>query len=250
MLTQQPKAWREKIGSLNCAVVQGDDGPPRTVVVMCHGFGAPGDDLVSIALELMHQGTKLGSGVQFVFPEAPATLEKLGMPNGRAWWMIDTERLMAAQRGDLTGAQRSRNEKPAGLETARAAMSELLTKITAKTKLPLSKIVLGGFSQGAMLMTDLALRQKENVGGLAILSGTLLNEDEWKKLAAGHRDLRVVQTHGRQDPLLSFAFAEELKNLLTTAGANVHFLAFDGGHTITIEGLRKLVQLIEAAGDK
>jgi phospholipase/carboxylesterase len=245
MLTQQPKAWREKIGSLNCAVIQGDDAPPRTVVVLCHGFGAPGDDLVSIALELMHQGTKLASGVQFVFPEAPMTLESLGMPGGRAWWMIDTERLMASQRGEA--AKRDRNEKPAGLETARNALSELVTKISAKTKLPLSKFILGGFSQGAMVMTDLALRQKENVAGLAILSGTLLNEDEWKKNAANHKGLRVVQSHGRQDPLLSFQLAEELRNLLTAAGAEVHFLAFDGGHTITVEALRKLVQLIEAA---
>lgn len=247
MLKQQPKAWREKVAGLNCALVQGDDAAPRTVVVLCHGFGAPGDDLVSLSLELMHQGNTLSLGVQFVFPEAPLTLASMGLADGRAWWMIDMERLLAAQRGDMAKAQRTRTEKPAGLESARKNVQDLVAELSTRLKLPLSRFVLGGFSQGAMVMTDLTLRLPQNPAGLAIMSGTMINEPEWQQLVTSRKGLRVVQSHGRQDALLSFAFAEGLRDLLQSGGCDVQFVPFDGGHTITVETLHALVQLIEAA---
>lgn len=242
----QPVASREKLGTLMCTLVQGDTSPPKSVVVLCHGFGAPGDDLVTIGLELMRLKPKLQAGTLFVFPEAALTCESIGIAEGRAWWMLDMARLQAIQRGDVEGAKRSTKEIPPGLEPARKAIRETVDAIAAKTKVPLNKFVLGGFSQGAMVMTDLALRLAENPAGLALMSGTLLNEDEWKKLAPNRKGMKVVQSHGRSDPLLSFANAEALRDLLEAAGSSVYFMPFEGGHTITVEVLEKVAALIEA----
>ena len=63
----------------------GGQGP---VVVLLHGFGAPGDDLASLWRVL-----RAPTGTRFVFPEAPLSLEAMGMPGARAWWMIDMMRL-------------------------------------------------------------------------------------------------------------------------------------------------------------
>jgi len=42
----------------------------------------------------------------------------------------------------------------------------------------------------------------------------------------------VLQSHGRDDPLLPFAMAEKLRNALAAAGLEVTWVPFDGGHGI------------------
>jgi len=85
------------ISGLKCRIADElDEGvQPRVVVVLCHGFGAPGTDLVPLGQMLLRQ-PKLSGSVQFVFPEAPLSLESQGMPEGRAWWSIDMHRLQMA----------------------------------------------------------------------------------------------------------------------------------------------------------
>src|SRR5436309_2302056 len=76
-----------------------------------------------------------------------------------------------------------RKAEPEGMAKARAMMLKLVDELVAQTGLPLGKIVLGGFSQGAMISTDVALRLEEAPRALAILSGTLLIEDAWRAKA-------------------------------------------------------------------
>jgi len=110
--------------------------------------------------------------------------------------------------------------------------------------LPYSHLTLGGFSQGAMIATDVALRLEEPPQGLAILSGTLLLEDTWRAKAKARAGLRVFQAHGRGDPVLSFQAAEALRDLWLDAQAAHEFLPFDGGHTITGEALTRLARFL------
>jgi phospholipase/carboxylesterase len=106
--------------------------------------------------------------------------------------------------------------------------------------------VLGGFSQGAMIATDLALRLEEPPAALVVLSGAPVGEAEWEKRAPARAGLRVLQTHGRQDPVLPFAFGEAVRDLLHTAGLEVEFLPFDGGHGVPPEALAALATLLSA----
>ncbi len=105
-------------------------------------------------------------------------------------------------------------------------------------------MILGGFSQGAMLATDVALRLEEAPAGLIIWSGTLISEPEWRKRAPARRGLGVFQSHGRQDPLLPFLRAVALRDLLIEAGLEVDFLAFDGEHTIPLEALERTADFL------
>ena len=94
------------------------------VVVLCHGFGAPGDDLVPIGQELAREVPSVGQSVRFVFPQAPLSLDASGWGDARAWWMIDMIKLQLAQQ---TGQMRDlRTEKPAGMAEARDRTSEAL----------------------------------------------------------------------------------------------------------------------------
>jgi phospholipase/carboxylesterase len=78
----------ETIGGLRCRTVDAlpEQTQPKLIVVLCHGYGAPGTDLVPFGPELLEHSPSLAERVQFLFPEAPLSLEELGMPEGRAWW--------------------------------------------------------------------------------------------------------------------------------------------------------------------
>jgi phospholipase/carboxylesterase len=210
----------------------GGDGP---VVVLMHGFGAPGNDLVPLARVL-----DVPREVRFAFPEAPLDLGPEAM-NGRAWWWIDMAKIQVAMMRGTT-IDRTR-EVPEGITEARAKIVAMLEEI--KGALSPSHLVLGGFSQGAMLACDVALRTEIPLSGLALLSGTLISEPEWAPLAPKRKGLRTVVTHGQSDPILPFTFAERLRDFLKTAGLDVAWVPFRGGHEIppsALDGLAKLIR--------
>lgn len=79
-----------------------------------------------------------------------------------------------------------------------------------------------------------------------MLSGTLLAASEWRRRACSRAGLHVYQSHGRRDPLLPFADAEALRELLREAGLKVDFHAFEGQHEIPISVLRGLASFVAA----
>lgn len=239
---------RASLGGLECRVVGGGaEAAPELAVVLCHGFGAPGTDLVGLAPELFHIAPELAGRARFIFPAAPLAPGELATYGGLAWWELDVNRLvMAIERGEM---RLLRDEVPAGLAAAREQLVRLVEDVQAQTRLPASRLVLGGFSQGAMLATDVALRLPETPAGLCIFSGTLLAEAEWRPLAAQRGPMRVFQSHGYQDQILPFMAAEWLRNLLVESGMEVDLLPFYGGHQIPVEALERfaamLVQTLE-----
>ena len=198
------------------------DGP---VVVLLHGFGAPGDDLASLWRVL-----SVPAGTRFVFPEAPVSLANMGYGDGRAWWMIDMERLIALQRGTPSDASKLRAEVPAGLASAREKVLAMLDEM--EKELRPSRLVLGGFSQGAMLSCDVALRSDRRLDGLVVMSGALIAEPEWTPLFAKRAGFSAFESHGEADPLLPYANAELLRQRMTEAGWKVSWVPFRGGHEI------------------
>ena len=180
-----------KLGSLHAHIAGGPDregGGEGPVIVLLHGFGAPGDDLVSL-----HRVFRVETEVRWVFPEAPLDLSAVGYGLGaRAWWMLD---LAALERTMQTGPEDRSGEHPAELPEARGALSELLDVV--EKELRPSKLILGGFSQGAMLSLDAALHDPRPLAGLIQLSGTVIAESEWKPRMASRQGLPVFQSQRR-----------------------------------------------------
>jgi phospholipase/carboxylesterase len=231
-----------RLGELDCQVVEGiaEGASPELAVVLCHGFGAPATDLVPLAQELVELKPELGAKVRFVFPAAPLSLSAMGMPYARAWFHLPQELLMGRERNWDQYAVST----PEGLVQARRALMSLLSALSAATKLPYGRIVLGGFSQGGMVSTDVALRLEEAPAGLCILSGTLICQDDWKQRAEKRQGLPVLQSHGRYDDILAFPQAERLHKLLTEAGLSVEFIPFHGPHTIAPETLERMAEFL------
>jgi len=208
------------LAGLTAHIVDRSESVNPTTVVLLHGFGAPGDDLVSLA-------EVVDASVRFVFPEAPLELGGL-YGDSRAWWLLDLARLEDELRRGVPRDRRT--EIPDGLVAARTQMLRLLDQVVSR--LPTKRLVLGGFSQGAMLALDVALHRDAPPDGLVLMSGTLLAESEWDPRMTKLRDVPVLQSHGRADGLLPFSIAEVLRDKLRAAGARVDWHDFVGGHEI------------------
>jgi phospholipase/carboxylesterase len=230
------KLERTTIAGLTTRIV--GDGP--LTVVLLHGFGAPGDDLVAVAQFLRVPA-------RFVFPEAPIELGGL-YGDARAWWQLDLAKLEQDLR---TGALRDRrSEVPEGLDTVREQMLSFLEAIEEKYALDNMQLVIGGFSQGAMLALDVAVHREVPPAGLILLSGTLLAENVWMPQMTKLAGVPVFQSHGRHDQLLPFEIAESLRDVLKAAGANVTWVEFPGGHEIPPRVLDGVTTLLASIGNK
>jgi phospholipase/carboxylesterase len=108
-------------------------------------------------------------------------------------------------------------------------------------------IVLGGFSQGAMLSLDVALHSTQALAGLVLMSATHLAAAEWATRYAGRRGLPVFMSHGKQDELLPFFVSEKLRDRMVVEGLDVTWVEFVGGHGIppaVLQGVRAFVQRV------
>jgi phospholipase/carboxylesterase len=177
-----------------------------------------------------------------VFPQAPLDLVEQGIPGGRAWWPVDIDRLVNRRTPELL--EQFKKACPAGLPEARNALLALLAEAGKEFGLAADRFILGGFSQGSMLATDVALRLKKMPAGLIVLSGALTNEEEWRRLAGERGPLSVLQTHGRRDAILPFAMGTALRDLFAEAGAELDFLAFNGDHEIPLEALHRMAHFV------
>lgn len=211
------------------------EGP---LVVLLHGFGAPGDDLVALWRYL-----NVPDDVRFLFPAAPLQLS-MGFGDARAWWMLDMERLTQARAQGQW--EELSQEIPRGLPSARTQMQDVLSLATETLSVPSPSLILGGFSQGAMLATDLVLHTNIPFAGLVLLSGTLIAKQEWLTRLPNRQGLPVFQSHGTDDPILSFSMAQQLREHIQTAGLPVSWVEFRGGHEIPIQVLQGLGAFLQS----
>jgi phospholipase/carboxylesterase len=196
-------------------------------VVLLHGYGAAGDDLVSLAERLSRPGSR------FIVPAAP-----LAQGSGRAWWRLDEHRPAHAWDEQLPNGF----QPNAQVSAVRRAVQRLLRDVNARYA-P-ERLVLAGFSQGGMLSLDVALQADPPVDRVGVLSGVML-ADSLAGLQAPHASKpSVFVSHGRQDTMLPIAGAEHACQMLERHGYPVQFHPFDGGHQIPRDVVSALADFI------
>lgn len=194
--------------------VIGDDH--SVAVIFLHGYGANMHDLFPL-WEMWH-----AEKFNWYFPNGVESLP-MGYYEGRAWFSIDMEKL---ERSIREGTQRDmKGSIPPELDSTLTRLEHLITELSKKHQ----TIILGGFSQGAMCASHLAMKENLKIDGLILLSGGLLAEEKFPKAA---KAIPFYQSHGISDPILSIEGAKDLEEKLHALNFTGKLHTFKGGHEI------------------
>lgn len=207
--------------------------PSAPWVVLLHGYGADASDLSGLAPYF-----KTNKKYNYLFPEGILKVQLGGGWQGRAWWNIDFEKLQELQ---SKGQARSLStEVPPGLDTARKKIIDLINAMPCKPE----DIVIGGFSQGAMLAVDVYFHHPEKLKGLMILSGNALALGELKDKTQKAAGKTFFQSHGEGDPVLGMGGADKLYQFLKNTGMTGDMVRFRGGHEIPMQVIERASQYL------
>lgn len=233
------------LGTARLAAPRGGDFS----VCLLHGFGASAQDLVPLSAEI-------GIARRWLFPHAPVPIRVAGTVHGRAWF---PRRESELEKALFSGYFLSLRElEPDGLSEAAMEVRAFIDS----QGIEWDRLVLGGFSQGAMVTAEL-LRQGLVTGNalpsaILLYSGALVAERWWREAertlgaaSAGDGGDGVVHPsvcafHGRRDAVLAYAEGEALKEALVALGFPVEWNAFDGGHEIPRSAVRRSAEFLEA----
>ena len=201
-------------------------GAPEQLVIFLHGYGADGNDLISLGREW----ARLLPHAAFVSPHAPEQLPG-GFFGGRQWFALET---------------RSEHEWEEGVRNAQPALEAFIVAEAARHKLPLSAVALVGFSQGTMMALQTGLRLNEAPAAIVGFSGhlagaaRLASEIECKP--------PVLLLHGSSDDVIPVAAIHHARIALAAAGVPVEWHIRPGlGHGIDPEGLAMAGQFLRTA---
>lgn len=218
--------WQE-IGAWDCIVEASNK--TKNCVVLFHGYGADASDLHPLA-DFLNSNEE----TTWIFPQGPMEIIVAPGMKGRAWFQIDIQSMeqamMRGQYRDLTQA------RPEGMDLVVDQGLEFLEQLQNTYE----RVIIGGFSQGSMLATELTLRAKKKPNSLIILSGALLDAKNWKNWAKDLNGISLFQSHGDKDALLDPKQAILLFQMLKAAGMSGKMYQFKGGHEIPPQILAEL----------
>jgi phospholipase/carboxylesterase len=184
-------------------------------LVLLHGWGSNAQDLAALQDYFAPQGWNLYclNGI-FRHPHAPG-----------GWMWYDLEQ----------------SDWPGLLESRRTVL-QWVSALEERSGVPLSRTVLGGFSQGAAMSLDVGLALP--LAGLMVLSGYLHPSLDLVTIATPPP--RVLVVHGRQDTIVPLRAAQEIQQFLQNAPVEfaVTYEEMDAGHEVSREGLEAMEQFL------
>ncbi|MBW4441348.1 MAG: alpha/beta hydrolase [Plectolyngbya sp. WJT66-NPBG17] len=202
---------------LNTIAIPAKSGSPKGSIVMLHGWGANAQDVAFLCslLEL--------PDVQFFLPDAP--FPHPYSTEGKMWY-------------DLSNANFQTDfSQQSDLQTSRKALTDWLNSLEGQTGIPLSRTILGGFSQGGAMTLDVGLSLP--LAGLMILSGY-----QHGALNPGLKVPPILMVHGRQDQVVPIVAAHRSTSNLAKLNAEVEYHEFDIGHEISPLVLNEVHQFV------
>ena len=192
-------------------------GKPRQLVVLLHGVGADGNDLIGLA----PYWAALLPDAEFVSPDGPFPCDMA--PFGRQWFSLQ---------------DRSPAAILAGVRATAPIVDAFLDAALAARGLDDRRLALVGFSQGTMMSLYVGLRRAKAAAGIVGYSGALVGADALPQEIRSRP--KVLLVHGDADELVPAQALAIAAKGLKAAGVSVEILMRPGlGHGIDEEGLRR-----------
>jgi phospholipase/carboxylesterase len=205
------------------AALSGPSRPPasggraRRLVILLHGLGADGNDLIGLA----PYWAPLLPEAEFVSPNAPFPCDMA--PNGFQWF---------------SAQDRSPQAVLAGVRAAAPMLDAFIDDALAERRLADSELALVGFSQGTMMALFVGLRRPAAAAGIVGYSGRLLAPELLPDELRSRPPVLLV--HGTEDPLVPYGSLAAAETALKAEQVAVETLTCPGiGHSIDPEGLRR-----------
>jgi phospholipase/carboxylesterase len=195
-------------------------GRVRHLVVLLHGYGADGNDLIDLGAAWR----ELLPDAAFVAPHAPEPCAQA--PMGRHWFALST---------------RTSQERWAGVIAAAPRLERFLSVELVRHNLPPAALALVGFSQGTMMAVHVGLRRAAAVAAIVGYSGMLAVPEGGAEVMAQDVGSRppVLLVHGDGDDLIPVQALFQAAQGLASLGVPAEWHLSAGiGHGIDEEGLR------------
>lgn len=213
-----------KLNILPCIEIN----PPTPAVgsiIWLHGLGADGNDFAPIVPELKHANQH---PLRFIFPHAPS--RPVTINNGYvmpAWYDITS--MSINQRVDMAGV----NESVKQLEQLIQRENEL--------GIPTDKIVLAGFSQGAVIALAAGLNFSKRLGGIMALSGYLPSTEKLTTAAeSANQTTPIFIGHGTGDAVVPAMLGKFIYDTLAKLGYNVSWHQYAMQHSVCAEEIHDI----------
>jgi phospholipase/carboxylesterase len=171
---------------------------PKQLVVLCHGLGADGYDLIDLAPAWAH------ACPDALFAAVHAPFEHDSGMGGRQWWSV---------------ADRSPHLMLAGARLAADYLNRFIDADLARLGLPPDAYALMGFSQGAMTVLFTGLRRRIAPRAILAFSGRLIGPETLAGEIASRAPVLLV--HGEADPQVLAADSHAAEPVLTGLGVPV-----------------------------
>ena len=223
---------KEKIiGELKTIVVEPDiivENNDTNLIIVLHGYGANMNDLVSLS-------ENIGDGKSiFVFPNAPFEFQLSYQLYGYAWIFPPTM--------DSEEMPESMTES---IDKLMVAVDILIEDYNIK----LPNVILGGFSQGAMMSASFGLIRPDIFKGIFMLSGMLLGESYLVSNIQSDNGQRVFVSHGEFDSLVPFSNLNKIVKFLENYGYSPEFHQYPMGHELSLQSINDLGKWINSFND-
>jgi phospholipase/carboxylesterase len=199
-------------------------GKPSSLVILLHGYGSNGEDLISLA----PYWAKALPNTQFVSPNAPEPVPMA--PGGYQWFPI---------------SRLDPREVEMGVARAAGTLEKCIDRELDRYQIPPERLALVGFSQGTMMALHVGLR-RPRLGAIVGFSGALPGAGKLKEEARSKPPILLV--HGDQDDMIPVTALFQAAEGLAAAeiGAQWH-VSYGVPHSIGPDGLQLGGDFLRAA---
>ena len=188
---------------------------PKQIIILCHGYGGDGQDISVLA----NNWRRFLPDAVFLCPNAPevCTVNQLGYQ----WFDMTVENDEAILEKSLV------TEK---------IFNTFLDQVLDNFQLDEKNLALVGFSQGCMMIIQIALKKKKQINCLVGYSGKIINKRHLSDNIVSRP--KIFLMHGDRDTIVSPSYLLESKEFLIQQSLKIKTKLFKNcEHKISVEGV-------------